>query len=60
MDLVPAQPYTAEDMNCNDRSTRATGETAGEQAGTGTFLTSARFSSGVSNAELQEWSDSHK
>ena len=26
MDLVPAQPYTAEDLNYNDRSTRATVE----------------------------------
>ena len=127
VDLVPAQPYTAEDLNYNDRSTRATveqntpdvrpeianeisldgvttlylgypiwwgqaprimstfveshdftgitvvpfctsggsgagrtGETLGEQAGTGTFLTSTRFSSGVSDAELQSWIDSHK
>ena len=126
-DLVPAQPYTAEDLNYNDRSTRATveqntpdarpeiaedisldgvttlylgypiwwgqaprimstfveshdftgitvipfctsggsgagrtGETLGEQAGTGTFLTSTRFSSGVSDAELQSWIDSRK
>ncbi len=127
VDLVPAQPYTAEDLNYNDRSTRATveqntpdarpeiaedisldgvttlylgypiwwgqaprimstfvenhdftgitvvpfctsggsgagrtGETLGEQAGTGTFLTSTRFSSGVSDTELQSWIDSHK
>ncbi len=127
VDLVPAQPYTAEDLNYNDRSTRATveqntpdvrpeiagdisldgvttlylgypiwwgqaprimstfveshdftgitvipfctsggsgagrtGETLGEQAGTGTFLSSTRFSSGVSDAELQSWIDSHK
>ena len=127
VDLVPAQPYTAEDLNYNDRSTRATveqntpdarpeiasdisldgvttlylgypiwwgqaprimttfvenhdftgitvvpfctsggsgagraGETLGEQAGTGTFLTSTRFSSGVSDAELQSWIDSRK
>ncbi len=127
VDLVPAQPYTAEDLNYNDRSTRATveqntpdarpeiasdisldgvttlylgypiwwgqaprimstfveshdftgitvvpfctsggsgagrtGETLGEQAGTGTFLTSTRFSSGVSDNELQSWIDSHK
>ena len=126
VDLVPAQPYTAEDLNYNDRSTRATveqntpdarpeiandisldgvttlylgypiwwgqaprimstfveshdftgitvipfctsggsgagrtGETLGEQAGTGTFLSSTRFSSGVSDAELQRWIDSH-
>ena len=126
VDLVPAQPYTAEDLNYNDRSTRATveqntpdarpeiandisldgvstlylgypiwwgqaprimstfveshdftgitvipvctsggsgagrtGETLGEQAGTGTFLASTRFSSGVSDAELQSWIDSH-
>ena len=125
VDLVPAQPYTAEDLNYNDRSTRATveqntpdarpeiaedisldgvttlylgypiwwgqaprimstfveshdftgitvipfctsggsgagrtGETLGEQAGTGTFLNSTRFSSGVSDAELQSWIDS--
>ena len=127
VDLVPAQPYTAEDLNYNDRSTRATveqntpdarpeiaedipldgvttlylgypiwwgqaprimstfveshdftgitvipfctsggsgagrtGETLGEQAGTGTFLASTRFSSGVSDSELQSWIDSHK
>ena len=126
VDLVPAQPYTAEDLNYNDRSTRATveqntpdarpeiandisldgvttlylgypiwwgqaprimstfveshdftgitvipfctsgssgagrtGETLGEQAGTGTFLGSTRFSSDVSDAELQSWIDSH-
>ena len=126
VDLVPAQPYTAEDLNYNDRSTRATveqntpdarpeiandisldgvttlylgypiwwgqaprimstfveshnftgitvipfctsgssgagrtGETLGEQAGTGTFLSSTRFSAGVSDAELQSWIDSH-
>jgi len=127
VDLVPAQPYTAEDLNYNDRSTRATveqntpdarpeiasdisldgvttlylgypiwwgqaprimstfveshdftgitvipfctsggsgagrtGETLGEQAGTGTFLTSTRFSSGVSESDLQSWIDSHE
>ena len=127
VDLVPVQPYTAEDLNYNDRSTRATveqntpdarpeiasdisldgvttlylgypiwwgqaprimstfveshdftgitvvpfctsggsgagrtGETLGEQAGTGTFLASTRFSSGVSDNELQSWIDSHK
>ena len=127
VDLVPAQPYTAEDLNYNDRLTRATveqntpdarpeiaseisldgvttlylgypiwwgqaprimstfveshdftgitvvpfctsggsgagrtGETLGEQAGTGTFLSSTRFSSGVSDSELQSWIDSHK
>ena len=127
VDLVPAQPYTAEDLNYNDRSTRATveqntpdarpgiagdisldgvttlylgypiwwgqaprimstfveshdftgitvvpfctsggsgagrtGETLGEQAGTGTFLTSTRFSAGVSDSDLQSWIDSHK
>ena len=126
-DLVPAQPYTSEDLNYNDRSTRATveqntpdarpeiaedipldgvttlylgypiwwgqaprimstfveshdftgitvvpfctsggsgagrtGKTLGEQAGTGTFLTSTRFSSGVSESELQSWIDSRK
>ena len=35
-----------------------TGETLGEQAGTGTFLTSTRFSSGVSDSERRI--DSHK
>ncbi len=127
VDIVPVQPYTAEDLNYNDRSTRATveqntpdarpeiasdisldgvttlylgypiwwgqaprimstfveshdftgitvvpfctsggsgagrtGETLGEQAGTGTFLTATRFSSGVSDAELQSWIDSRK
>ena len=37
-----------------------TGETLGEQAGTGNFLSSTRFSSGVSDNELQRWIDSHK
>ena len=126
-EIVPAQPYTAEDLNYNDRSTRATveqntpdarpeiadeisldgyttvylgypiwwgqvprilstfveshdftgitvipfctsgssgagrtGESLGEQAGTGNFLSSTRFSSGVSEKELQSWIDSHK
>ena len=126
-DLVPARPYTAEDLDYNDGSARAsveqntpdarpeiagdislddvttlylgypiwwgqaprimsafveshdftgitvvpfctsggsgagrTGETLGEQAGTGTFLASTRFSSGVSDNELQSWIDSHK
>ena len=121
-EIVPAQPYTAEDLNYNDRSTRATveqntadarpeianeislegyttvylgypiwwgqaprilstfaeshdftgitvipfctsggsgasrtGETLGEQAGTGTFLTSTRLDIGISEADLQEW-----
>ena len=38
----------------------STGETLGEQAGTGTFLTSTRFSSSVTESELQSWIDSHK
>ena len=126
-EIVPAQVYTAEDLNYNDRSTRATveqntpdarpeiaddisldgvttlylgypiwwgqaprimstfveghdftgitvipfctsggsgagrtGETLGEQAGTGIFLSSTRFSSGVSDTELQNWIDSLK
>ena len=121
-EIVPAQPYTAEDLNYNDRSTRATveqntpdarpeiasdisldgvttlylgypiwwgqaprilstfaeshdftgitvipfctsggsgagrtGETLGEQAGTGTFLTSTRLDAGISEADLQSW-----
>ena len=121
-EIVPAQPYTAEDLNYNDRSTRATveqntadarpeianeislegyttvylgypiwwgqaprilstfaeshdftgitvipfctsggsgagrtGETLGEQAGTGTFLSSTRLDAGISEAELQAW-----
>ena len=123
-EIVPAQPYTAEDLNYNDRSTRATveqntpdarpeiaseisldgytlvylgypiwwgqaprilstfveshdftgitvipfctsggsgagrtGETLGEQAGTGTFLASTRLSAGISDADLQTWID---
>ena len=127
VEIIPAQPYTAEDLNYNDRTTRATveqntpdvrpeiandisldgyttvylgypiwwgqaprimstfveshdftgitvipfctsggsgagrtGETLGEQAGTGTFLSSTRFSAGVSDAELQKWIDSSK
>ena len=123
-EIVPAQPYTAEDLNYNDRSTRSTveqntpdarpeianeislegyttvylgypiwwgqaprilstfveshdftgitvipfctsggsgagrtGETLGEQAGTGTFLSSTRLSAGISDSELQAWID---
>ena len=122
VEIQPSQPYTAEDLNYNDRSTRATveqntpdarpeiandislegysvvylgypiwwgqaprimstfveshdftgitvipfctsggsgagrtGETLGEQAGTGTFLTSTRFNANVSEADLQAW-----
>ena len=125
-EIVPAVPYTDEDLNYNDRSTRATweqdhpetrpeiggedidltgystvyigypiwwgeeprilctfveshdftdktvipfctsgssgagrtGETLGEQAGTGTFVSSTRLSAGVSDGELQKWIDS--
>ena len=124
-EIVPAQPYTAEDLNYNDPATRATveqntadarpeianeisldgcttvylgypiwwgqaprivsrfveshdftgmtvipfctsgssgagrtGETLGEQAGTGTFVSSTRLSAGVSDGELQKWIDS--
>ena len=123
-EIVPAQPYTAEDLNYNDRSTRATveqntpdarpeiadeislegyttvylgypiwwgqaprilstfveghdftgitvipfctsggsgagrtGETLGEQARTGTFLSSTRLSAGISEADLRAWID---
>ncbi len=123
-EIVPAQPYTPEDLNYNDRSTRATveqntpdarpeiageislegystvylgypiwwgqaprilssfveshdftgitvipfctsggsgagrtGETLGEQAGTGTFLSSTRLSAGITEADLQAWID---
>ena len=126
VEIIPAQPYTTEDLNYNDRTTRATveqntadarpeiandislegyttvylgypiwwgqaprimstfveshdftgitvipfctsggsgagrtGETLGVQAGTGTFLSSTRFSAGVSDAELQKWIDSN-
>ena len=126
-EIVPAQPYTAEDLNYNDRSTRATveqntpdarpeiasdisldgvttlylgypiwwgqaprimstfveshdftgitvipfctsggsgagrtGETLGEQAGSGTFLSATRHNSGVSDADLQKWIDNKK
>ena len=125
VEIVPAQPYTIEDLNYNDRSTRATveqntpdvrpeianeisldgyttvylgypiwwgqaprilstfveghdftgitvipfctsggsgagrtGETLGEQAGSGTFLSSTRFSAGVSEPDLQKWIES--
>lgn len=125
VEIVPAQPYTTEDLNYNDRSTRATveqntpdvrpeianeisldgyttvylgypiwwgqaprilstfveghdftgitvipfctsggsgagrtGETLGEQAGSGTFLSSTRFSAGVSEPDLQKWIES--
>ena len=124
-EIVPAQPYTTEDLNYNDRTTRATveqntpdvrpeianeislegyttvylgypiwwgqaprilstfvegydftgitvipfctsggsgagrtGETLGEQAGSGTFLSSTRFSAGVSEPDLQKWIES--
>ena len=125
-EIVPAVPSTAEDLNYNDRSTRATweqdhpeqrpeiggedvdltgyttvyigypiwwgeeprilctfveshdftgmtvipfctsgssgagrtGETLGEQAGTGTFLPSTRLSAGISDSDLQDWIDS--
>ena len=123
-EILPAQPYTAEDLNYNDSTTRATveqntpdvrpeianeisldgyttvylgypiwwgqaprilssfveshdftgitvipfctsgssgagqtGETLGEQAGTGTFLPSTRFDGAVSEANLQTWID---
>ena len=125
VEIVPAQPYTTEDLNYNDRTTRATveqntpdvrpeianeislegyttvylgypiwwgqaprilstfveghdftgitvipfctsggsgagrtGETLGEQAGSGTFLSSTRFSAGVSESDLQKWIES--
>lgn len=125
VEIVPAQPYTTEDLNYNDRTTRAaveqnipdvrpeianeisldgyttvylgypiwwgqaprilstfveghdftgitvipfctsggsgagrTGETLGEQAGSGTFLSSTRFSAGVSEPDLQKWIES--
>ena len=35
-----------------------TGETLGEQAGTGSFLSATRFDAGVSDEELQTWIDS--
>lgn len=124
-EIIPAEPYTAEDLSYNDRTTRATveqntpdarpeianeipldgyttvylgypiwwgqaprimssfveshdftgvtvipfctsgssgagrtGETLGEQAGTGTFLPSTRLSAGISDSELQDWIDS--
>ena len=126
VEILPAQPYTTEDLNYNDHTTRATveqntpearpeiandislegyttvylgypiwwgqaprimstfveshdftgitvipfctsgssgagrtGETLGEQAGTGTFLSSTRFSASVSDADLQSWIDSN-
>lgn len=124
-EIIPAEPYTAEDLSYNDRTTRATveqntpdarpeianeipldgyttvylgypiwwgqaprimssfveshdftgvtvipfctsgssgagrtGETLGEQAGTGTFLPSTRLSAGISDSELQDWINS--
>ena len=124
-EIIPAQPYTAEDLNYNSSGTRATleqndpdarpeiansislegyttvylgypiwwgqaprilssfveshdftgitvipfctsgssgagstGETLGEQAGTGTFLSSTRLSTGISDVDLQDWIDS--
>ena len=125
-EIVPAQPYTAEDLNYNDRTTRATveqntpdirpeiadgislegystvylgypiwwgqaprilstfveshdftgitvipfctsggsgagrtGETLGEQAGSGTFLASTRFDGDAAEAKLRTWIDRH-
>ena len=124
VETIPAQPYTAEDLNYNDSTTRATveqntpdarpeianeisldgcttlylgypiwwgqaprimssfveshdftgmtvipfctsgssgagrtGETLGEQAGTGSFLSATRFEASVTEAELQKWID---
>ena len=124
LEILPAQPYTAEDLNYNDSTTRATveqntpdarpeianeisldgcttlylgypiwwgqaprimssfveshdftgmtvipfctsgssgagrtGETLGEQAGTGSFLSATRFEASVTEAELQKWID---
>jgi len=124
-EIIPAEPYTADDLSYNDRTTRATveqntpdarpeianeipldgyttvylgypiwwgqaprimssfveshdftgvtvipfctsgssgagrtGETLGEQAGTGTFLPSTRLSAGISDSDLQDWIDS--
>lgn len=124
-EIIPAEPYTAEDLSYNDRTTRATveqntpdarpeianeipldgyttvylgypiwwgqaprimssfveshdftgvtvipfctsgssgagrtGETLGEQAGTGTFLPSTRLSAGISDSDLQDWINS--
>ncbi len=121
-EIIPIQPYTAEDLNYNDRSTRATveqntpearpeieneislegyttvylgypiwwgdaprillsfveshdftgitvipfctsggsgagrtGETLGEHAGTGSFLSSTRLDAGISDEKLQDW-----
>lgn len=126
LEIVPAQPYTTEDLNYNDRTTRATveqntpdvrpeianeisldgcttlylghpiwwgqaprilstfveshdftgitvipfctsgssgtgrtGETLGEQAGSGTFLAATRFDGVVSETELRTWIDAH-
>ncbi len=126
LEILPAQPYTTEDLNYNDSTTRATveqntpdarpeianeisldgcttlylgypiwwgqaprilssfveshdftgmtvipfctsgssgagrtGETLGEQAGTGTFLSATRFDASVTEAELQTWIDGH-
>ena len=36
-----------------------TGETLGEQAGTGTFLSSTRLSADISDSDLQDWINSH-
>ena len=124
-EIIPAEPYTAEDLSYNDRTTRATveqntpdarpeianeipldgyttvylgypiwwgqaprimssfveshdftgvtvipfctsgssgagrtGETLGEQAGTGVFLSSTRLSADISDSDLQDWIDS--
>jgi flavodoxin len=126
-EIIPAQPYTDEDLNYSDRSTRATveqntpdarpeiandisldgyttvylgypiwwgqaprimssfveshdftgitvipfctsggsgagrtGETLGEQAGTGTFLSSTRLSAGISDSDLNDWISNRK
>ena len=126
-EIIPAQPYTDEDLNYSDRSTRATveqntpdarpeiandisldgystvylgypiwwgqaprimssfveshdftgitvipfctsggsgagrtGETLGEQAGTGTFLSPTRLSAGISDSDLNDWISNRK
>ena len=37
-----------------------TGETLGEQAGTGTFLSSTRLSAGISDSDLNDWISNRK
>ena len=50
--LEPAEPYSSDDLNWTDGDS---GKLLAEAAGTGNWLEGQRFSSGASQAEVQEW-----